>query len=186
MKLYNIITIALGLAIASSAAASRRNIAAEASASASDCLPSCEASKVNDGLARYDGVGEWACDGSVTSWGEMHMPWIQLDWGKEVCIDRVVLYDRVSMDEHTAGGSLIFSDGSEISVTQIPNDGSPKSISFPAKTVTWLRFEATDGNGRTRQMVLLHSWRASYGNGGGARFHQEQESGRRRIQLQFQ
>ena len=35
--------------------------------------------------------------------------------------------------EHLAGGTLHFSDGSQLSVTAIPNDGSPKSISFPKK-----------------------------------------------------
>ena len=148
MKLLTIISIATGLGMASVAGATQRNIAPEAVATASDWLPSCEVSKVNDGLARYDGRGEWACVGAVTSWGEMHLPWVQLDWKDTVSIDRVVLYDRVTMDEHTAGGTLVFSDGSEISITQIPNDGAPKSISFPSKRVKWVRFEATDGCGK--------------------------------------
>ena len=71
-----------------------------------------------------------------------------MEWDEEVCVDRVVLYDRVSLAEHLAGGTLQFSDGSQLSVTAIPNDGSPKSISFPKKKVKWIRFEATDGNGK--------------------------------------
>lgn len=57
-------------------------------------------------------------------------------------------YDRVSQVEHTAGGTLHFSDGTAVSVTEIPNDGSARSVTFAPKTVKWLRFEATDGNGK--------------------------------------
>lgn len=129
--------------------AGQDNIAPQAHATVSDALnETCGAGCLNDGRIRYDGTGEWACKGSITSWGEMHLPWAQLEWETEVEIDRVVLYDRVSMHEHLAGGTLRFSDGSEIGVTALPNDGSPKSVAFAPKRVKWIRFEATDGNGR--------------------------------------
>lgn len=89
-----------------------------------------------------------ACQGAVASWGVMHMPWAQLEWDEEVTIERVVLYDRVSPEEHLAGGTLRFSDGSEVSVTGIPNDGSPRSVTFTPRKVKWMRFEATDGAGK--------------------------------------
>ena len=59
-----------------------------------------------------------------------------------------MLYDRARMDEHLSGGTLRFSDGSRISVTAIPNDGSAKSIAFEPKEVSWIEFEATDGAGK--------------------------------------
>lgn len=129
--------------------AAGKNIAPLAKATVSDALnPEYGASCLNDGLIMYDGKGEWACKGLVAPWGVMHMPWAMLEWDNEVYIDRIVLYDRVCSDEHLAGGTLSFSDGSKISVLTIPDNGSPKSISFPAKNVKWVKFEATDGKGK--------------------------------------
>lgn len=125
------------------------NIAREAKVSVSNYLgQGYEGSNVIDGVIMVDGKGEWACKGNVTSWGEMYLPWIKLEWDKEVWVDKVVLYDRPSLKEHTAGGTLELSDGTSISVTEIPNDGSAKSISFPAKKIQWIRFQATDGDGK--------------------------------------
>lgn len=125
------------------------NIAPQARVTVSDALnEETGAERLTDGIVMCHEQGEWACRGSVTSWGIMHMPWARLEWDAEVCIDRVVLYDRVSPEEHLAGGTLHFSDGSQVSVTGIPNDGSACDIRFPARKVKWLRFEATDGNGK--------------------------------------
>lgn len=59
-----------------------------------------------------------------------------------------MLYDRVDKDSHTAADTLFFSDGSSITVNQIPNDGAPKVVTFETKKIEWLRFQATDGEGR--------------------------------------
>lgn len=128
--------------------AKQDNIAYLATVSASDSLnENSGPSHLIDGKIMYDGIGEWICNGSITSWGVMHMPWVKLEWQNEVDIDRIVLYDRVSLDEHLAGGTLYFSDGSKVSVSMIPNDGSPKEVCFPSKRTKWIKFEATDGNG---------------------------------------
>lgn len=77
--------------------AAQNNIAPQAHATVSDSLGGqYGAEGLNDGVIRYDGRGEWACQGAVASWGVMHMPWAQLEWDEEVTIERVVLYDRVS------------------------------------------------------------------------------------------
>ena len=65
-----------------------------------------------------------------------------------IAISRVVIYDRPSLEDHLAGGTLLFSDGSRVSVTSIPDDGSPKELLLEPKTVRRIRFEATDGNGK--------------------------------------
>lgn len=139
---------ALSLCARTSSAAPN-NIAPLARATVSDSLGDrYGAEGLNDGVIRYDGRGEWACKGAVASWGVMHMPWARLEWDEEVEIEHVVLYDRVSPEEHLAGGTLRFSDGSQVSVTEIPNDGSPRSVTFAPRKVKWMRFEATDGAGR--------------------------------------
>ena len=129
--------------------ATQRNIAPSAKVTVSDFLDDHSgADCLTDGIVRVDGRGEWACRGSVTPWGIMHLPWLQLEWDSEVCIDRIVIYDRASMTEHLAGGTLKFSDGTETGVVAIPNDGGPKEILFDAKKVRWVKFEANDGNGK--------------------------------------
>lgn len=102
---------------------------------------------VADGIIRTDEQGEWACQGNTQFWGAIRYPWIQLTWPETQMIDRVVLYDRPTEDEHTAGGLLEFSDGSKIRVFAIPNDGSPKTVAFPAKRTRWVKFVVTDGMG---------------------------------------
>ncbi len=125
------------------------NIAPSAKVSASTSLNSqFDARYVTDGLIRLNGMGEWACEGVTTSWGDVRYPWVQLDWNESHYIDRIVLYDRPDMKEHTAGGRLIFSDGSVVYVRQIPNNGTGKEVRFATKHVEWVRFEVTDGTGK--------------------------------------
>jgi predicted alpha-1,2-mannosidase len=125
------------------------NIAPSATITASTSLnKNFDARNLNDGIIGIDGIGEWACEGIITDWGYIRFPWIQLDWKQEQLINRIVLFDRASANEHIAGGKLLFSDGSVIWVNQLSNDGAGKSISFPSKKINWVRFVATDGTGK--------------------------------------
>ena len=91
---------------------------------------------VADGVIGLRDSGEWACKGRTAFWGYVKYPWVRLDWPSPQWIEKVVLYDRPALDEHLAGGKLEFSDGSEITVTTIPNDGTAKVITFAAREVT--------------------------------------------------
>lgn len=106
-----------------------------------------KAANVVDGIIRIDGKGEWVSKSTVTFWGQIDYPWIQLDWQQPQSINKIIVYDRVSDASHNAGGILIFSNGTRIPVLQIPNNGAAKVISFPEQTVSWVRFETTDANG---------------------------------------
>ncbi|MGD9329103.1 MAG: glycoside hydrolase family 92 protein, partial [Cyclobacteriaceae bacterium] len=148
MNLRTIITSFLLLVIATlTLNAGPGSIAEKASVTASSSIEGFSESNVIDGEIRIQNIGEWACEGQTTFWGYIRYPWIQLDWEESQTINRVVLYDRPGLDEHTAGGTLIFSDGSEIPVTEISNDGAPKTIRFEPKTVKWVRFRVMDGVG---------------------------------------
>jgi len=124
------------------------NIASEATISVSS-----KKSNLEDGRMAIDGnisilnQGEWVSKSSQTTWGAIDYPWIQLDWGKERTVNRVILYDRASLKSHIAGGTLHFSDGSKILVNQIPNNGQAKQIDFDDKRIKWVKFEVTDGDG---------------------------------------
>nr|WP_293299926.1 GH92 family glycosyl hydrolase [Allomuricauda sp.] len=123
------------------------NIAKQATVRVSSQLEGNEASNLIDGLIRLDGQGEWACIGERKAWGANTLPWLQMDWDGPRSINSIVIYDRPGLEEHTAGGVLRFSDGSLIRVNTIPNNGDAKKVEFPTKTVEWVRFEVTDGEG---------------------------------------
>ena len=125
------------------------NIASFAKVSASSSLnKQFKADNVTDGLIGVENKGEWACEGVTTDWGYVRFPWIQLDWDQPQAIDKILLFDRPSRKEHIAGGKLVFSDGSEVWVNQIPDDGTVKMVKFETKTVTSVRFVTTDGDGK--------------------------------------
>jgi len=105
-------------------------------------------SNVIDGIIGVDGKGEWACEGVTTDWGYVRFPWIQMDWDQPQAINKIILFDRPSLDEHIASGKLVFSDGSVIWVNEIPNDGTAKVVNFETKEVTSFRFVTTDGDGK--------------------------------------
>lgn len=124
------------------------NIAPQAKVTASSSLGDAfAASHATDGIIRIDGTGEWACEGKTTDWGYIRFPWIELKWEKPHTINRIVLFDRPSLEEHIAGGKLLFSDGSVLYVNQIPNDGQGLAVVFETRKVDWVRFVVTDGTG---------------------------------------
>jgi len=130
------------------AVAGADNIASQFKTTASSSLNTeYGSSKVNDGQIGIMNKCEWVSGSSMTFWGQIDYPWIRLDCDSSKNISKIILYDRPDEKSHTAGGTLLFSDGSKISVTQIPNDGSPKVISFPSKRIKWFRFDVTDGDG---------------------------------------
>ncbi|TWF39996.1 putative alpha-1,2-mannosidase [Chitinophaga polysaccharea] len=124
------------------------SIAGKATITASSELnEKSKARNVADGIIRTEGIGEWVSKSTVTFWGQIDYPWIQLDWAQPQIINKIILYDRATKASHNAGGTLIFSNGTRIPVFEIPNDGAPKVISFTDQAVSWVRFETTDGDG---------------------------------------
>lgn len=105
------------------------------------------ASNAIDGRIRVNGSGAWVSASTVTFWGVIDYPWIQLDWDESVVVSKVLLYDIPGEQSHTAGGELVFDDGSRVLVRAIPDNGAPCVVEFPAKRTRSLRFEVTDGNG---------------------------------------
>ena len=123
------------------------NIAKYATVEVSSETKGAEKEKLTDGLIHLNGIGEWASAGERMAWGALKLPWLRLTWERPRIINSIVFYDRPGLNEHSAGGVLKFSDGSVIRVNTIPNNGDGKRISFPAKEVSWLVFELTDGEG---------------------------------------
>ncbi len=83
---------------------------------------------------------EWASNHELT-------PSITLTWSSAKTIKRVVLMDRVNTTDKVKSGILYFSDGAAISVGELPDDGTPIVVNFRSRTVTWVRFSVTTGQG---------------------------------------
>jgi len=108
------------------------------------------AATVTASSASSSGPASNAIDGNMdTEWvsnGETN-PWIQLNWTVPQVINKLAFYDRSSPTDWAQGGTLTFSDGSSMSISGIPNNGSPYTIAFPNKTVSWVKFQVAGGQG---------------------------------------
>ncbi|USK36718.1 carbohydrate-binding protein (plasmid) [Bacillus sp. F19] len=93
----------------------------------------------------FDGIGQ-AVNGEWASKGEKN-PWIQVNWTTNQTFNKIIFYDRPNLVDWATGGTLTFSDGSTLTVSGIPNDGSAYSVTFPDKTVTWVKFQVSGGSG---------------------------------------
>ena len=107
-----------------------------------------------DGWCARHEVGEWSSKGQAR-------PWLRLEWAEPVTIDQVVLYDRANRQDHAQAGRLSFSDGGGIDVTGIADDGTAKKVAFPARRVTWLKFEVTRSGGANVGLSEIEVFRAS-------------------------
>ena len=96
---------------------------------------------INDGIvAEFGRIGDWQS-------GNENDKWLELTWNEPQSIDRIILHDTASLDDHTKSGVLTFSDGSSIEVKDIKNSGYPKTVDFEQKTITSVRFTITDYEG---------------------------------------
>ncbi len=147
--IINKLTIFAFFATTISLSAYNRNVAKDAEISASSSLaPEKSPEKLVDGIIGVQDYGEWVCEGIRTSWGYIELPWVRMEWKESQKINRIVLYDRPSPIENSASVKLLFSDGSELYVRQIPGNGDGKEILFDTKTIEWVKIELTDAEGK--------------------------------------
>lgn len=110
------------------------------------------------GEGAIDGVADGGPQSTINEWGgapEDKSPWVRMNWQSPVTVTRVLLYDRPNPDDQVLAGKLSFSDGSSIDVGELQNDGGkPASFEFPAKTVSWARFDITRSSGTTKNAGL--------------------------------
>jgi hypothetical protein len=88
-----------------------------------------------------DYTKEWATMGQLVG------AWIQLNWGSPITTSKVILYDRPNLTDNITAGTLLFSDGTSVAFGQLPNDGSPLVVTFPSKSVVWVRVRVDGGTG---------------------------------------
>jgi hypothetical protein len=132
---------------------SNANVARKATVTASSTSKGYTAEAAIDGIVGgypEDISAEWAADGEKAS------AMLQLNWDKPQIINRIWLFDRPNThaDQVTAC-TLTFSDGSTITVGELPDDASTaKEITFPTKKVNWLKFVVTAVKPQTQNIGL--------------------------------
>lgn len=118
------------------------DLASSATATASSAFDApLDPSAVTDGITGQRFSGEWAAKGEPN-------PWIQLTWPDAQRVGQVVLHDRISLSDNANGGTLTFSDGTSVAISGIDTTGVGKVVEFPARTVTWVRFQVNSGTGQ--------------------------------------
>jgi hypothetical protein len=120
-----------------------KNVARKAKVEVSSCFSGYRGEGTTDGVVDgypADITKEWAANGETTG------AWIKLSWDKAQTIDHLWLFDRPTTLEQITAGTLEFSDGSKINLEKPLPDMAAEGleISFPAKTVTWVKLTVTD------------------------------------------
>lgn len=123
------------------------NIAPKAKITASSFVKGFEPEQVVDGEIRQLNRGEWRSTSGMAFYGYIDYPWIQLDWEREQRVERVVFFDRPDLKSHIAGVTLHFSDGSEVYVNSIDNNGAARVVDFEPRATRYIRIECTDADG---------------------------------------
>jgi hypothetical protein len=126
-------------------------VRASASASSQNAADGQVAARAVDGVADgYPGdwTKEWATQGQRTG------AWLQLAWTSAQRVDRVVLHDRPNGSDRVTSGTLTFSDGTTVAVPALTDDGSPVTVTFPARSTTSLRFTVTGTSASTLNVGL--------------------------------
>ena len=74
--------------------------------------------------------------------------------GSAKTVAAVVLCDRPATTDRITSAQLVFSDGSVVNVGTLPNDGSPLTVSFTARTTTSVRLVVTGVSTATTNVGL--------------------------------
>lgn len=122
--------------------------------------PAQRPEKARDGfpIAAQSATGrEWVTNGGGAG------SWIRFAFPSPTPLDGVTLYDRPSLDDHVTGAMLEFSDGSTVPVPALPDNGVGLTITFPVRTVTWVRLRVTSVSATTTAVGLaeFEAWRAT-------------------------
>jgi hypothetical protein len=89
-----------------------------------------------------DYTKEWATNGQLAG------AWLRLTWSGNTTVSQVVLYDRINLTDNITSATLTFSDGSSVTAGALPNNGTPLTVSFVSKTVTWVQVTVNSAVGQ--------------------------------------
>lgn len=95
-----------------------------------------------------DYTKEWASNGETAG------AWLSLTWSSPVTINRLVLNDRPNLNDQILGGTVAFSDGSNVTISALNNDGSDTTVSIAQRTVSSLKLTVTKTSSTTLNIGL--------------------------------
>ncbi len=110
------------------------------------------------GIKAIDGIVDGSAGDYTKEWatnGQLAGAWIKLSWTLPVTTSQVVLYDRPNLTDNITSGTLTFSDQSTVPVGALPNDGTPLTVSFASKRVTWMQFTVNSAVGQNTGLAEL-------------------------------
>jgi len=127
-----------------------RNVAgwSTPAASSQNTATAQTATKVADGRTGSPLIGEWATRGGKAG------SWVTLTWPDVQHLGSVTLTDRPNISDQVLAGTLTFSDGTAVKVGALPNTGGSLTITFPARSVTSVKFTITKVSARTANVGL--------------------------------
>lgn len=118
--------------------------------SATILVSSEETAASQTGLKAVDGLVDDNPEEPRTEWvtrSDREGAWIKLSWSAPVRAWEVILHDRPNLTDNIRSGVLAFSDGSQVSVGQLPNTGAALRFEFDPKLILWLEFRVTSAAG---------------------------------------
>jgi LmbE family N-acetylglucosaminyl deacetylase len=140
---------------------------AQVTASSEDSAGGHAATRAVDGIIGGLPDSNDAANQEWVTLGQLAGAWIQLDWPSPVRVAQVNLYDRIDTTENVLSGALTFSDGTSVSVGALPRGGRVLPVTFPPRTVSWVRFTVNQAQGSATgltEMQVLGASAASTAN----------------------
>lgn len=109
-------------------------------------------SGANDGIAGgYPGAREREWSSREQKVGAT----LTLRWDSPVTIGRALLFDRPNLDDGITSAKISFSDGSNVDVGELPNDGQiPAELTFAPRRANWVKIEITGVRASTQNTGL--------------------------------
>ena len=143
------------------------DVALNASVSASSQTSQQPATAAVDGIVSGypdNSSAEWSTNGGGAG------SWLKLTWTSPVTLSEIILHDRPNTNDQITSGTLTFSNGTQIPVGALPNDGSGLTVNVPNITTTTLTLTVNSVSPSTQNVGLaeLEAWGTSGGGGAGA------------------
>ncbi|WP_197068358.1 DUF7402 domain-containing protein [Candidatus Soleaferrea massiliensis] len=91
-------------------------------------------------LSKVKYNGAWWDMPAVLEFGQLLGDEMQLFWNGKQRVDTINLYDLPSETDHVLSGRLVFDDGSEIAVGELPNDGSALKVDIGGRKTEFIKF----------------------------------------------
>ena len=133
------------------------DVALTATATASSQTSTQPASAAIDGIVSgfpYDSTAEWSTNGGGAG------SWLKLTWSSPVTLATIILHDRPNLNDQITSATLTFSNGTQIPVGALPNDGTGLTVNVPNITTTTLTLTVNSVSSTTQNVGLaeIEAW----------------------------